>query len=47
MIETANNLQTIVSQIREDEKRLSAGEPIGNIALEIPRINSGEFLTLL
>ncbi|MEM9543352.1 MAG: hypothetical protein AAGA60_28155 [Cyanobacteria bacterium P01_E01_bin.42] len=36
------NLQTLISQIREDEQRLSAGEPVGNIAFDVPRINSGE-----
>lgn len=35
------NLQTLVGQIREDERRLSVGEPVGNIAFDVPRINSG------
>ncbi|NEO86574.1 MAG: hypothetical protein F6J87_20300 [Spirulina sp. SIO3F2] len=37
-----SNLETLVSQIREDERRLSVGEPVGQIAFDVPRINSGE-----
>lgn len=34
-------VQTLVNQIREDERRLASGELIGTIAFDVPRINSG------
>ncbi|MGD1809560.1 hypothetical protein ACP6PL_29570 [Dapis sp. BLCC M126] len=43
MIDTRDiNIQTIVNQIHQDEKRLSEGEKVSDIALKIPRIDSGE-----
>ncbi|MDJ0516543.1 MAG: hypothetical protein QNJ74_09905 [Trichodesmium sp. MO_231.B1] len=36
------NIQTIINQIHEDEKRLSEGEKVSDIALKIPQIDSGE-----
>ncbi|NEO54982.1 MAG: hypothetical protein F6K54_19010 [Okeania sp. SIO3B5] len=43
MIDNTNDfIQTIIDQIHEDEKRLSDGEQVSNIALKIPRIDSGE-----
>ncbi|MGB3508342.1 MAG: hypothetical protein WBA93_03720 [Microcoleaceae cyanobacterium] len=39
---TSDFIQTIINQIYEDEKRLSDGEQVSDIALKIPRIDSGE-----
>lgn len=36
------NIQTIINKIHEDEKHLSEGELVSDIAIKIPRINSGE-----
>ena len=42
MIDNTSDFKTIINQIHEDEKRLSDGEQVSNIALKIPRIDSGE-----